>query len=106
LADAVEKVLRVSPNSDSADSEVHEAAMMGRRRDDQASLFYESWLDDRVPKEHLLRRIDVFVTAALAHIHEQLAGYYSDIGRPSVNSDLMIRMPSLGTATDYVLNAG
>jgi hypothetical protein len=46
--------------------------MMGRRKGDQASLFYEFRLDDRVPKEHLLRRIDVFVTAALADIHEQL----------------------------------
>jgi hypothetical protein len=43
-----------------------EAAMMGRRRGDQASLLYEFRLDDRVPKDHLLRRIDIFVTAALA----------------------------------------
>jgi hypothetical protein len=27
---------------------------------DQASLFYEFRLDDRVPKDHLLKRIDVF----------------------------------------------
>ena len=40
-----------------------EAAMMGRRRGDQASLFYEFRLDDRIPKDHLLRRIDGFVTA-------------------------------------------
>jgi transposase len=73
-----------------------EAAMMGRRRGDQASLFYEFRLDDRVPKEHLLRRIDVFVTAALADIHEQLQGYYSEIGRPSVDPDLMIRMLIIG----------
>ena len=33
--------------------------MMGRRSGDQASLFYEFRLDDRVPKDHLLRRIDV-----------------------------------------------
>ena len=46
--------------------------MMGRRSCDQASLFYEFRLDDRVPKNHLLRRINVFVTAALADVHEQL----------------------------------
>ena len=40
--------------------------MMGRRRGDQRRLFYEFHLDDRIPKNHLLRRIDVFVTAALA----------------------------------------
>ena len=38
-----------------------EAAMMGRGRGDQASLFYEFRLDERVPKDHLLRRIDSFV---------------------------------------------
>ena len=30
-----------------------EAAMMGRRRGDQASFFYEFRLDDRIPKDHL-----------------------------------------------------
>jgi hypothetical protein len=44
--------------------------MMGRRRGDQRRLFYEFQLDDRIPKGHLLRRIDVFVTAALADVHK------------------------------------
>jgi transposase len=66
--------------------------MMGRRSGDQASLFYEFRLDDRVPKNHLLRRINAFVTAALADVHEQLDPYYSDVGRPSVDPELMIRM--------------
>jgi hypothetical protein len=30
-----------------------------------------------------LRRIDVFVTAALADLHKELEPYYSDIGRLS-----------------------
>ena len=38
-----------------------EAAMMGRQIGDQASLFYEFRLQDRIPKDHLLRRINVFV---------------------------------------------
>jgi hypothetical protein len=46
--------------------------MMCRRKGDQTSLFYEFRLDDRMPKDHLLRGIDIFVTAALADIHEQL----------------------------------
>jgi transposase len=70
--------------------------MMGRRSGDQASLFYEFRLDNRVPKDHLLRRIDVFVTAALADIHEQLEPYYSEIGRPSIDPELMIRMLIIG----------
>ena len=45
-----------------------EAAMMGRRCGDQASLFYQFRLDERVPRDHLLRRIDRFVTAALRFI--------------------------------------
>jgi transposase len=59
--------------------------MMGRQRRDQGRLFYEFRLDDRIPQNHILRRIDVFVTAALANLHEALEPYYSDIGRPSVD---------------------
>jgi hypothetical protein len=32
--------------------------MMGRRHREQASLFHEFWLDDMIPKGHLLRRIN------------------------------------------------
>ena len=46
--------------------------MMGRLRRDQGKLFYEFHLDDCIPKNHLLRRIDVFVTAALADLHQEL----------------------------------
>jgi transposase len=70
--------------------------MMGRRSGGQASLFYEFQLDDRVPKDHLLRRINVFVTAAVADLHERLGPYYSEIGRPSVDPELMIRMLIVG----------
>ena len=66
--------------------------MMGRQRRDQGKMFYEFHLDDRIPKNHLLRRIDVFVTAALADFHKELEPYYSDIGRPSVDPELMIRI--------------
>ncbi len=69
--------------------------MMGRRGE-QWSRFYQFRLDERVPKDHLLRRIDRFVTAALADIHERLEPYYSDIGRPSVDPELMIRMLIVG----------
>jgi len=69
---------------------------MGRRWGNQASLFYQFRLDDRVPKDHLLRRVDGFVTAALADMHERLKPYYSEIGRPSVDPELMIRMLIVG----------
>jgi len=66
--------------------------MMGRRRRDQGKLFYEFRLEDRIPENHLLRRMNVFVTAALDDLHKVLEPYYSEIGRPSVDPDLMIRM--------------
>ena len=72
--------------------------MVGRRNGKQASVFYEFRLNDRIPKNHLLRRIDVFVTAALADVHEQLDPYSSEIGRPSVDPELMIRMLIVGFA--------
>jgi hypothetical protein len=37
--------------------------MMGRQRRDQGRLFYEFRLEDRIPDNHLLRRINVFVTS-------------------------------------------
>ena len=70
--------------------------MMGRRRGDQRRLFYEFHLDDRIPKNPLLRRIDVFVTAALADLHKELEPHYSDIGRPSVE-----RRPALGAREGF-----
>jgi transposase len=72
-----------------------EARMMGRRNE-QWSLFYQFRLDERVPQDHLLRRIDRFVAAALADIHERLEPYYSEIGRPSVDPELMLRMLIIG----------
>jgi transposase len=72
-----------------------EAAMMGRRSE-QWNLFYQFRLDERIPKDHLLRRIDRFVTAALADIHDRLEPHYSEIGRPSVDPELMIRMLIVG----------
>jgi len=70
--------------------------MMGRRRRDQGKLFYEFRLEDRIPENHLLRRMNVFVTAALDDLHKVLEPYYSEIGRPSVDPELMIRMLLVG----------
>ena len=78
--------------------------MMGRRSGDQPSFIYQFRLDERIPKDHLLRRIDGFVTAALADMHERLAPSYSEIGRPSVDPELMIRMPVVGILMDFALN--
>ena len=70
--------------------------MMGRRKRDQGRLFYEFHLEDRIPENHLLRRINVFMTVALEDLHNELKPHYSDIGRPSVDPELMIRMLIIG----------
>ena len=53
-------------------SEMEVGTMMGRRRRDQGKLFYEFQLEDRIPENHLLRRMNVFVTAALDDLHRVL----------------------------------
>ena len=39
---------------------------------DQSKLLYEFRLEDRIPTKHLLRRIDVMVTAALGDLRKLL----------------------------------
>jgi transposase len=68
--------------------------MMGPRQVEQGALFYEFSLDGHVPPEHLLRSIDRFVE--LSELRRELAGFYSAIGRPSVDPELMIRMLIVG----------
>jgi transposase len=70
--------------------------MMGRQAGDQRQLFYLFNLEDRIPPDHLLRRINPTVTAVLADLREKLANFYSDIGRPSVDPELMMRMLLVG----------
>jgi transposase len=70
--------------------------MMGRQDRDQGQLFYEFSLDEMIPTDHLLRRINGFATAVLADLHEQLERFYSEIGRPSVDPELMVRMLLVG----------
>jgi transposase len=68
--------------------------MMGERRVDQGALFYEFSLERHVPQDHLLRAIDRFVD--LGGVRAHLAPFYSPIGRPSVDPELMIRMLLVG----------
>ena len=68
--------------------------MMGERQADQPELFYGFSLERHVPADHLLRSIDRFVD--LGDIREQLRPFYSDMGRPSIDPELMIRMLIIG----------
>jgi len=68
--------------------------MMGHRQVEQAALFYEFSLEKHIPADHLLRSIDRFVD--LEEVRRDLAPFYSSIGRPSIDPDLMIRMLLIG----------
>jgi transposase len=70
--------------------------MMGRQTGDQSQLFYLFNLERRIPAGHLLCRINSVVTRVLAELREQLMPFYSDIGRPSIDPELMIRMLIVG----------
>src|SRR5437773_395566 len=68
--------------------------MMGERQSGQDALFYEFSLERHVPAEHLLRSIDRFVE--LDGLRCELAPFYSEKGRPSIDPELMIRMLIVG----------
>ena len=70
--------------------------MMGQQTSDQSQLFYLFNLEGRIPAGHLLRRINPIVTRLLAGMREKLVPFYSDIGRPSIDPELMIRMLIVG----------
>lgn len=68
--------------------------MMGAPVGQQDHLFYEFCLDDVVPQTHLLRKIDAVLD--LSWLRAELKPHYSQIGRPSVCPELMIRMLLVG----------
>jgi transposase len=70
--------------------------MMGQQTGDQRQLFYLFNLERRIPLGHLLRRINPVVTRMLADLREELAPFYSEIGRPSIDPELMLRMLIVG----------
>lgn len=68
--------------------------MMGERLSCQDRLFYEFDLEDVVPADHFLRRIDAALD--LDWLRRELAPYYSRTGRPSICPELMVRMLIVG----------
>jgi transposase len=67
--------------------------MMGHQVE-QGSLLYDFSLDRHVPADNLLRSIDRFVD--LSEVRRELTPFYSSLGRPSVDPELMIRMLIVG----------
>lgn len=54
--------------------------MMGQLAADQNALFYDFNLEQRIPDNHLLRKIDQFLD--FDQIRSHLHSFYSHIGRP------------------------
>ena len=69
---------------------------MGRLNRDQGQLFYSFSLDEAVPDDHPVR--DIAAVLDLSWVHAELAPYYPQLGRPSIDPVLMIRM----LIVDYV----
>ncbi len=67
---------------------------MGPAVGQQDRLFYEFNLEDRVPANHLLRRIDAVLD--LSWLRNEIAPFYSHTGCPSIDPELMIRMLLVG----------
>ena len=69
-------------------------AMMGEPVGRQDRLFYDFDLEEMVPVDHLLRRVDAALD--LSWLRGEMAPHYSHLGCPSVCPELMVRMLIVG----------
>lgn len=68
--------------------------MMGRQATGREQLFYTFSMEDHVPEGHLLRGIHHFLD--LSSFRQHMEPFYSSVGRPSIDPELMIRMLIVG----------
>ena len=67
--------------------------MMGQQpRTD--SLFYYFRLEDQIPDDHLLKRLDRFID--FGFVRERLRDTYSAMGRPSIDPEVLLRLLLVG----------
>jgi transposase len=66
---------------------------MGRQKATEP-LFHIFCLEDHVPAEHPLRRVDALLDLGL--VRDGMAKHYSGMGRPSIDPEFMIRMLLIG----------
>lgn len=64
------------------------------RLEAQENLFYRFRIEDHVPQDHLLRRIDWLLD--FDAVRHELSALYNHTGRPSVDTELMLRMLLIG----------
>jgi len=58
------------------------------------SLFYYFRLEDQIPDDHLLKRLDRFID--FGFVRERLRDTYSAIGRPSIDPEVLLRLSLVG----------
>lgn len=68
--------------------------MMGRQATGREQLFYTFSMEAHVPEGHLLRGIHHFLD--LSSFRQHMEPFYSSVGRPSIDPELMIRMLIVG----------
>src|SRR5499425_2853794 len=64
------------------------------QHDRSEALFHYFRLEDQVPETHLLRLIEKHVS--FAFVRQQLKDRYSEMGRPSIDPELLLRMLLVG----------
>ena len=67
---------------------------MGRLKHDQGQFFYSFRLSEAVPGDHPVRQIASVLD--LSWVHLELAPFYPNVGRPSIDPELMVRMLIVG----------
>jgi len=67
--------------------------MMGQQPRTE-SLFYYFRLEDQIPEDHLLKRLDRCID--FAFVRERLRDTYSAIGRPSIDPEVLLRLLLVG----------
>ena len=62
-----------------------------------AKLLYDFEIESHVPGDHLLRQVDRFLD--LGDIRARLQPFYSHLGRPTIDPELIVRMLLIGYLT-------
>jgi len=76
--------------------------MMGHHARSEA-LFYYFRLEDLIPATHLLRMIDQHVS--FEFVRQQLKDRYSEMGRPSIDPELLLRILLIAICTASAASA-
>ena len=77
--------------------------MLGRKARDQLELFVTGSLDQLVPEDHLLARVDRVLD--LGWLREEVAECYSaDNGRPGIDPEVAVRLMLAGLLLGIVHN--